>query len=144
MRNEFEKVENSPDIVLEDKMLAAAYQWHNYGKSTIGSRSDIERVPIENLRAFYQRYYQPDNAILIVAGKFDETRALAAGGQVLRRHPAPRAQARAHLDRRAGAGRRAPGHAPPRPATWPSCRSSTTASRAPTRTRWPRTPSSTS
>jgi len=31
--------------VLEDKMMAAAFQWHNYGKSTIGSRSDIERVP---------------------------------------------------------------------------------------------------
>jgi len=76
VRNEFEKVENSPDIVLEDKMLATAYQWHNYGKSTIGSRSDIERVPIENLRAFYQRYYQPDNALLIVAGKLDEARAL--------------------------------------------------------------------
>jgi zinc protease len=76
VRNEFEKTENSPDIVLEDKMLAAAYQWHNYGKSTIGSRSDIERVPIENLRAFYRRYYQPDNALLIVAGKFDEKRAL--------------------------------------------------------------------
>jgi zinc protease len=75
VRNEFEKTENQPDIVLEDKMLAAAYQWHNYGKSTIGSRSDIERVPIENLRAFYRRYYQPDNAILIVAGKFDQTHA---------------------------------------------------------------------
>jgi len=76
VRNEFEKTENQPDIVLEDKVLATAYQWHNYGKSTIGSRSDIERVPIENLRAFYKRYYQPDNAILIVAGKFDEKRAL--------------------------------------------------------------------
>jgi zinc protease len=76
VRNEFEKTENSPDIVLEDKMMAAAYQWHNYGKSTIGSRSDIERVPIENLRAFYKRYYQPDNAILIVAGKFDSKQAL--------------------------------------------------------------------
>jgi zinc protease len=76
VRNEFEKTENSPDIVLEDKMMAAAYQWHNYGKSTIGSRSDIERVPIENLRAFYRRYYQPDNAILIVAGKFDGKHAL--------------------------------------------------------------------
>ena len=76
VRNEFEKTENSPEIVLEDKVLATAYQWHNYGKSTIGSRSDIERVPIDNLRAFYRRYYQPDNAILIVAGKFDEKRAL--------------------------------------------------------------------
>ena len=76
VRNEFEKTENQPDIVLEDKVLATAFEWHNYGKSTIGSRSDIERVPIENLRAFYRRYYQPDNAILIVAGKFDEKRAL--------------------------------------------------------------------
>jgi zinc protease len=76
VRNEFEKSENSPEVVLEDKVLSAAYQWHNYGKSTIGSRSDIERVPIDNLRAFYRRYYQPDNAILIVAGKFDEKHAL--------------------------------------------------------------------
>ncbi len=76
VRNEFEKTENQPDIVLEDQMLATAYQWHNYGKSTMGSRSDIERVPVQNLRAFYKRYYQPDNAILIVAGKFDVKRAL--------------------------------------------------------------------
>ncbi len=76
VRNEFERTENMPEVVLEDKMMAAAYQWHNYGKSTIGSRSDIERVPIENLRAFYKRYYQPDNATLIVAGKFDEKRAM--------------------------------------------------------------------
>jgi zinc protease len=76
VRNEFEKTENSPDIVLEDKVLATAFEWHNYGKSTIGSRSDIERVPVENLRAFYKRFYQPDNAILIVAGKFEEKRAL--------------------------------------------------------------------
>jgi zinc protease len=76
VRNEFERTENMPEVVLEDKMMAAAYQWHNYGKSTIGSRSDIERVPIENLRAFYKRHYQPDNAILIVAGKFDEKRAM--------------------------------------------------------------------
>src|SRR5207244_7307367 len=43
---------------------------------TIGNRSDIERVPIENLRAFYKKYYQPDNIVLIVAGKFDEGKAL--------------------------------------------------------------------
>jgi zinc protease len=57
-------------------MMAVAYEWHNYGKSTIGNRSDIERVPIENLRAFYNKYYQPDNAMLVVAGKFDEKKAL--------------------------------------------------------------------
>ena len=77
VRNEFERGENNPGSVLNERIYAAAYEWHNYGKATIGSRSDIERVPIENLQAFYKKYYQPDNVVLIVAGKFDEAKALA-------------------------------------------------------------------
>jgi len=76
VRNEFERGENSPSRVLMQRMYAAAYEWHNYGKSTIGNRSDIERVPIENLQKFYRKHYQPDNAMLVVAGKFDEEKAL--------------------------------------------------------------------
>ena len=76
VRNEFERGENSPGAVLSERISAAAYDWHNYGKSTIGNRSDIERVPVENLRAFYKKYYQPDNVVLIVAGKFEEGKAL--------------------------------------------------------------------
>jgi zinc protease len=76
VRNEFESGENSPARVLSQRMMAVAYEWHNYGKSTIGNRSDIERVPVDNLRAFYQRFYQPDNAMLVVAGKFEEEKAL--------------------------------------------------------------------
>jgi zinc protease len=53
-----------------------AFDWHNYGKSTIGNRSDIERVPIQKLKDFYVKYYQPDNAVLVIAGKFEEPRAL--------------------------------------------------------------------
>jgi zinc protease len=77
VRNEFEMGENSPRGVLDERMQSAAFLWHNYGKSTIGNRSDIERVPVDNLRAFYRKFYQPDNALLIVAGKFDEEKALA-------------------------------------------------------------------
>jgi zinc protease len=76
VRNEFEMGENQPAGVLEERLYSTAYLWHNYGKSTIGSRSDIERVQIESLRAFYRRFYQPDNALLIIAGKFAEKRAL--------------------------------------------------------------------
>src|SRR5690606_21018760 len=54
----------------------AAYLWHNYGKSTIGNRSDIERVPIDNLKAFYKKYYRLDNAVLMVTGKFDPEKTL--------------------------------------------------------------------
>jgi zinc protease len=76
VRNEFESGENSPLGVLLQRTLSTAYLWHNYGKSTIGARSDIENVPIDRLQAFYRRYYQPDNAVLLVAGKFDEAKTL--------------------------------------------------------------------
>ena len=72
VRNEFERGENDPSSVLEERIMSTAYLWHNYGKSTIGARADIENVPIERLQAFYRQYYQPDNAVLVVAGKFDE------------------------------------------------------------------------
>lgn len=76
VRNEFERGENSPQNILSQRVTAVAYEWHNYGKSTIGNRSDIERVPIKNLQAFYHKYYQPNNAMLIVAGNFNEEKAL--------------------------------------------------------------------
>lgn len=77
VRNEFERGENSPLRVLMQRMQAAAYEWHNYGQSTIGNRSDIERVPIPNLRRFYKKFYRPDNSMVIVAGKFDSEKALS-------------------------------------------------------------------
>jgi len=76
VRNEFEGGENDPEAILTQRMKAIAFEWHNYGKSTIGNRADIERVPIDKLQAFYRKYYRPDNIILIVAGKFDEAKAL--------------------------------------------------------------------
>jgi len=80
VRNEFERGESNPNRVLDERVLASAYVWHNYGKSTIGSKSDIERVPVDNLRAFYKNWYQPDNAMLVVAGKFDVKQTLALIG----------------------------------------------------------------
>ncbi|MBP6415743.1 MAG: insulinase family protein [Chitinophagaceae bacterium] len=77
VRNEFEIGENYPSGVLNERVISAMYLWHNYGKSTIGSKEDIERVKAENLKVFYKKYYQPDNAVLIIAGKFDEKKALA-------------------------------------------------------------------
>lgn len=76
VRNEFESGENSPSSVMLKRMQSVAYDWHSYGKATIGNRSDIENVKIENLRAFYHTYYQPDNAVLLIAGKFDPARTL--------------------------------------------------------------------
>ncbi|MBC7619619.1 MAG: insulinase family protein, partial [Candidatus Saccharibacteria bacterium] len=76
VRNEMESGENNPGTVLWQNMTATAFQWHNYGKSTIGARSDVENVKIDNLQGFYRTYYQPDNATLIVTGKFDAAKTL--------------------------------------------------------------------
>ena len=76
VRNEMESGENNPGNVLWQNMTATAFQWHNYGKSTIGARSDVENVKIDNLQGFYRTYYQPDNATLIVTGKFDAAKTL--------------------------------------------------------------------
>ncbi len=76
VRNEFEAGENQPGQVLGKRLFSVAYDWHNYGNLPIGNRADIEAVDIERLRAFYKTYYQPDNAVLLVAGKFEPALAI--------------------------------------------------------------------
>jgi zinc protease len=89
VRNEMEQGENSPGRILVEKTTAAAYQWHAYGKDTIGARSDVENVNIPHLQAFYRKYYQPDNATLIVAGAFDPQKVLAEIAQAFAATPKP-------------------------------------------------------
>ena len=76
VRNEFEIRESDPSLQLRTRLQAVAFDWHNYAHSPLGTRSDIENVKIDNLREFYRQFYQPDNAILIVAGQFNEEVAL--------------------------------------------------------------------
>jgi zinc protease len=90
VRNEFEMGKNSPSRLMFERTQALLYDWHNYGKSTIGARSDIENVKIENLQAFYRMYYQPDNAVLTVAGKFDEAKAIGWIANAFGKIPRPK------------------------------------------------------
>jgi zinc protease len=89
VRNEFESGENNPSGVLRDRVAAAAYMWHNYGRAIIGARSDIENVPIERLQRFYRQHYQPDNAVLIISGRFEEAAALKLVQKYFGRIPKP-------------------------------------------------------
>ncbi len=77
VRNEMEIGENNPFRVLWKQLAAVSFDWHNYGNNTIGARADVEGVKIENLQGFYRKFYQPDNAVLMVAGKFDTEKTLA-------------------------------------------------------------------
>jgi zinc protease len=76
VRNEFERGENDPIEALDKEITAAAFVAHPYHHPTIGWRSDIEQVPIEKLRAFYDTYYWPDNATVTIIGDFKPAAAL--------------------------------------------------------------------
>jgi zinc protease len=89
VRNEYESGENSPGQVLMKRMQSLSYDWHAYGRPTIGNRSDIENVKIGNLQAFYHLYYQPDNAVLLVAGKFDPAATLGTISRLFGAIPKP-------------------------------------------------------
>jgi zinc protease len=90
VRSEFEMGENSPAMLLNQRMMAAAFDWHNYGKSTIGNRTDIERVPINKLQEFYRKYYQPDNCVLVIAGKFDAAKGMELVEKYFGKLPKPK------------------------------------------------------
>lgn len=68
VRNELELADSEPRDILLRRIHHAAFSVHSYGRDPIGTRSDIERVSIARLQAFYARHYRPDNAHLIVAG----------------------------------------------------------------------------
>src|SRR5882672_2202732 len=89
VRNEFERGENNPASILDERVWSTAYLWHNYGKSTIGSKDDIEKVPVDRLEAFYKKYYQPDNAVLVITGQIDAAKTLAMVADTMGKRPRP-------------------------------------------------------
>ena len=76
VRNEFERGENSPIQALLKEIFQAAFVAHPYHHSTIGHRSDIEKVSIDKLREFYDTFYWPDNATATLIGDFEPAAAL--------------------------------------------------------------------
>lgn len=89
VRNEFEAGENQPFSVLFEHTMGAAYLAHSYGRPVIGNKSDVERVPIDKLQDFYHKYYQPDNAVLTIAGKVDEPKLIALVNEYFGKIPRP-------------------------------------------------------
>ncbi|MFU8862618.1 MAG: M16 family metallopeptidase [Rhodobacterales bacterium] len=74
-----QRVENSPSALYREQKSAVQYLNHRYGIPIIGWRHEMETLDRDDALAFYERFYAPNNAILIVAGDVtpDEVRALA-------------------------------------------------------------------
>src|SRR5438105_2356439 len=86
------RTEDDPDGYLSEEFLAAAYKAHPYGWPVIGWMEDIARITPAELRAFYDRYYQPTNALLVIVGDVDARRIVGRVREVfgkILRAPAP-------------------------------------------------------
>ena len=94
VRNEYERGKNDPNNALMEEVTAAAYVALPYHHPMIGWKSDIEHVPIEKLREFYDTFYWPNNATVTVVGDVQTQAALALvkkyyGAYRIRRAPIP-------------------------------------------------------
>lgn len=76
VRNEFERGENDPSSALDKELNAIAFREHPYHWPTIGWRADVEGVPMEKMKEFYDTYYWPNNATVIIVGDFQPGQAL--------------------------------------------------------------------
>jgi zinc protease len=82
VRNELENSEKEPSQLVLSALARHGFNWHGYSRSTIGARSDIEGASFAALQAFHKKHYRPDNAALIISGKFEAKRVLATAGQL--------------------------------------------------------------
>jgi zinc protease len=77
VRNELERNVDDAQTLLATHLFATAFQQHPYHHPIIGWRSDVEGVPIARLRQFYNDFYWPNNATLLVVGDFDSRKTLS-------------------------------------------------------------------
>ena len=59
---------DDPDAVLDESSAALAFAVHPYGRPVAGRREDLERMSLDDVRRFYDSYYVPGRAVLVVAG----------------------------------------------------------------------------
>jgi len=89
VRNELERGQNEPAMVLDEAVYATAFREHPYHHPTIGWRADVENVPTARLKAFYDTFYHPNNATLIVVGDFERAGMLELINENFGAFPAP-------------------------------------------------------
>jgi zinc protease len=73
------RVDNQPAAQLDEQVAAAMFMNHPYRVPIIGWQHELEKLTVEDARAFYKQHYAPNNAILVIAGDVtvDEVRPLA-------------------------------------------------------------------
>src|SRR5580765_1951141 len=81
------RIDNQPFGRLSEIIFDQAFTVHPYKHATIGSMSDLQAASVDDVRAFYNTYYVPENATLALVGDFDTAQALQLVTQYLGRVP---------------------------------------------------------
>jgi zinc protease len=76
-----QRTENSPGALAQEQFRVAQYQNHRYGVPIIGWKHEMEQLSLDDAQSFYDLYYSPNNAILIVAGDVEPQEVLALAEQ---------------------------------------------------------------
>lgn len=87
---EQEKDKKNAMNLLYKRVSAVAYDWHNYGNSSMGNRNDVLNISAESLKSFYKKYYQPDNAVVTLSGHFNTKEALELIAKYFGKIPKPK------------------------------------------------------
>jgi zinc protease len=75
--SELQGYENSPEYRLNRAVMQAVFPNHPYGLPVGGTKADVEKFQVEQVRKYYQKYYSPDNAVLIIVGDCQAEKTLA-------------------------------------------------------------------
>lgn len=95
LNERLERVEDDVDGFLDEKLNALAFTVHPYRWPTIGWMEDIRGLAKPAVQEFYRTYYAPNNAIIVLAGAFDEQAALDMMARYYGHLPAARLPAEA-------------------------------------------------
>ncbi|HXA56108.1 MAG TPA: pitrilysin family protein [Candidatus Acidoferrum sp.] len=71
------RIENEPYGYLEEDLRAAAFTTHPYHHTAMGSMEDLDKATLADVRDFFETYYKPNNATLVIVGDFTSDQALA-------------------------------------------------------------------
>ncbi|TWH61974.1 M16 family metallopeptidase [Dulcicalothrix desertica] len=75
--SELQGYENNPEYRLSHAVMHAAFPDHPYGLSVGGKKSDVEKFTVEKVQEYYNKFYRPDNAVLVIVGDFQTESTIA-------------------------------------------------------------------
>lgn len=68
--SELQGYENGPGYRLNREVMRTAFPGRAYGLPVGGTKADVEKFTVEQVQSYYQTYYSPDNATLVITGDF--------------------------------------------------------------------------